>query len=163
VNPARSDATIAFESPSQPEVADLVAELDAFQATLYPPEDRYSLDLTAVDAGDLWLAVARDAGGRAIGCAAIVLRDDHAELKRMYVRPTARGLGIATRLLRELERTALALGQPELRLETGTGQPEAIALYLREGFERCGRFGDYPDSPLSVYMQKRLTAQRSAL
>jgi putative acetyltransferase len=44
----------------------------------------------------------------------------------------------------------------ELKLETGIHQPEAIALYERFGFVRCGPFGDYQPDPLSVFMDKRL-------
>lgn len=149
--------TIAFESPRQPEVAALVLELDAHLDTLYPPDARYALDLTSVGADDLRLAIARDGDRRALGCGAIVLHGDYAEVKRMFVRPAARGRGIAIALVRHLAQEARERGVAELRLETGPRQPEAIALYEREGFERCGRFGDYPEHPLSIFMRKRLT------
>jgi putative acetyltransferase len=45
-----------------------------------------------------------------------------------------------------------------LRLETGPYQHEALALYTSAGYERRGPYGDYPDDPLSVFMQKRITA-----
>jgi putative acetyltransferase len=41
-------------------------------------------------------------------------------------------------------------------LETGPDQPEALGLYERYGFARRGPYGDYPDDPLSVFMEKRL-------
>jgi putative acetyltransferase len=43
-----------------------------------------------------------------------------------------------------------------LKLETGPSQPEALGLYARCGYQRCGRFGNYTDDPLSVFMQKAL-------
>ncbi|MBB5938347.1 GNAT family N-acetyltransferase [Streptomyces zagrosensis] len=52
-----------------------------------------------------------------------------AELKRMYVVPAARGLGLARRILATLEDSARAAGRVRMVLETGTEQPEAMALY----------------------------------
>jgi putative acetyltransferase len=59
--------TIALESPDQPEVIALIAELDAYQDTLYPPESRYSLDLASLKQPNVLFAVARDGAGHAIG------------------------------------------------------------------------------------------------
>lgn len=150
--------TIAFESPDQPDVIALIAELDAYQDTLYPPEARYALDLAALCRPNVLFAVARDAAGTALGCAAVVLTPSHGEIKRMFVRPAARGQGLAGQLLQVLEREAIARGCPQLLLETGPRQPEAIAFYESQGFARCGPFGDYADHPLSVFMGKRIGA-----
>jgi GNAT superfamily N-acetyltransferase len=73
------------------------------------------------------------------------LRPGDAELKRMYVRETHRGRGFARALLAELERTAAAAGRLRCVLETGTAQPEAIALYTSCGYERIPNFGTYRD------------------
>lgn len=148
--------TITFETPNQPEVIALIAELDAYQDSLYPAEARYALDLTALCQPEVLFAVARDAQGVALGCAAVVLSRDHGEIKRMYVRPTARGQGTARQLIGTLERAAIERGCRQLMLETGPHQPEALAFYASQGFERCGPFGDYPDHPLSVFMRKAL-------
>jgi putative acetyltransferase len=146
----------ALESPDQPEVAQLIAALDAYQDTLYPPECRYALDVTAVAAADMRFAVARNAAGQALGCGAVVLSDGHGEIKRMWVQPEARGQGVAQALLALLEAEARAAACPSLVLETGPKQPAAIALYARQGFVRCGPFGDYRDDPMSVFMRKPL-------
>ncbi|MEU3609058.1 GNAT family N-acetyltransferase [Streptomyces sp. NPDC035033] len=69
--------------------------------------------------------------------------DGDAELKRMYVIPEARGLGLARRLLAVLEDDARAAGRTRMVLETGTAQPEAIALYASSGYEPCAKFGLY--------------------
>ncbi|MFF2774978.1 GNAT family N-acetyltransferase [Streptomyces sp. NPDC058052] len=69
--------------------------------------------------------------------------DGDAELKRMYVVPEARGLGLARRLLALLEDDARAAGRTRMVLETGTAQPEAIALYVSSGYEPCAKFGHY--------------------
>lgn len=158
--PAPAAMHAAFESPDQPEVIALIAELDAYQDTLYPPESRHALDLRSLLQPNVVFAVARDAQGRAVGCGAVVLGPDHGELKRMYVQPAARGQGVAARLLGLLEAQAQARGCTQLRLETGPRQPEALALYARGGYQRCGPFGSYRDDPLSVFMQKSLEAPR---
>jgi putative acetyltransferase len=148
--------TITFESPDQPEVIALIAELDAYQDTLYPPESRYALDLTSLKQPNVLFAVARDDAGHAIGCGALVLCSEFGELKRMYVSPRGRGQGVAKKLLALLESEAIASGRKVLNLETGPYQHEALALYTSAGYERRGSFGDYRDDPLSVFMQKRI-------
>ncbi|MCX5381929.1 GNAT family N-acetyltransferase [Streptomyces sp. NBC_00083] len=70
-------------------------------------------------------------------------RDGDAELKRMYVVPEARGLGLARRILAALEADARAAGRTRMVLETGIKQPEAIALYTSTGYEPCEKFGHY--------------------
>ena len=148
--------TIALESPDQPEVIALIAGLDAYQDTLYPPESRYSLDVASLKQPNVFFAVARDGTGRAIGCGAIVLCPDFGELKRMYVSPRRRGQGVAKKLLALLESQAIDSGCKLLKLETGPYQPEALALYASAGYERRGPFGDYTNDPLSVFMQKQV-------
>ena len=152
--------TIAIELPDQPEVIALIAELDAYQDTLYPPESRHALDLTALGQPNVLFAVARDNAGRAIGCGAIVLYPEFGEIKRMYVSPHGRGRGVAKKLLALLESQAIGSGCKLLKLETY--QHEALALYASAGYERRGPFGDYTNDPLSVFMQKHLSARHSA-
>ena len=92
-----------------------------------------------------------------VACGAVRLLDaETAEIKRMYVEPTARGRGLGRRMLQALEAEARLLGAHDLVLETGTRQPEAIALYSRAGFSKIGAFGEYEDHPLSVFMGKTL-------
>lgn len=69
--------------------------------------------------------------------------DGDAELKRMFVVEAARGRGLARQLLAELERLALAAGRRRMVLETGTAQPEAIALYTTSGYTPMPKFGVY--------------------
>jgi putative acetyltransferase len=95
--------------------------------------------------------------GEAAGCGAFVDRGgEYAEVKRMFVLPSYRGLGVGRRLLGELEALARAAGLALARLEAGVSQPEALGLYESAGYRRRGPFGDYPDDPLSVFMEKRL-------
>jgi putative acetyltransferase len=147
---------ITLESPDQPEVISLIADLDAYQDTLYPPESRHALDLASLKRANVIFAVARSDFGEAIGCGAIVINADYGELKRMYVRPQDRGAGVARKVLALLEATAVSAGCTVFKLETGPSQPEALRLYANCGYERRGPFGNYTNDPLSVFMQKRV-------
>jgi putative acetyltransferase len=148
---------VCQEPPDQAEVIALIAELDAYQDTLYPAEARYALDLASLGKPDVVFAVARDADGLAIGCGAVVVNPAYGEIKRMYVRPQTRGQGVARQIIETLESAARARGCRTLMLETGPYQREALAFYARQGYGRCGPFGDYPEHPLSVFMSKQLT------
>jgi putative acetyltransferase len=148
---------IALESPDQPDVIELIAELDAYQRSLYPPESTHLLDLASLKQAHVLFVVARDAEHRAVGCGAVVLHPGYGELKRLYVHPRGRGQGVAKAMLAMLESKAAATGCTVLKLETGPLQPEALALYARSGFERRGPFGGYWDDPLSVFMQKPIS------
>jgi GNAT superfamily N-acetyltransferase len=85
-----------------------------------------------------------------------------AELKRMYVAEGFRGRGLARELLAELERTARAAGRRRLVLETGTRQPEAIALYESSGYTAIPKFGVYRDHEASRCFAKTLTGQEDS-
>lgn len=145
---------IAFETPDQPDVHALVEELDAYLYSLYPAENVYALDIGSLLKPNVLFAVVRDANGASVGCGAMLLTPEYGEIKRMYVRPRARGQGIARRLIETLEQQALEQGCRTFMLETGPTQAEALILYERLGYRTRGPFGDYPADPLSVFMQK---------
>jgi GNAT superfamily N-acetyltransferase len=93
--------------------------------------------------------------GRPVGCGAIRrLDEERAEVKRMYVEPSARGQGIGQAILGELEAEARRLGVGRLVLETGDRQAEALRLYARAGFTSIPAFGEYVGSPVSVCLAK---------
>jgi GNAT superfamily N-acetyltransferase len=79
-----------------------------------------------------------------------------AEVKRMYVAPSARRQGLAQLMLAHLEAEALAAGADVMILETGTVQPEAMAMYEAAGYERVEPFGHYRDEPLNRCYGRRL-------
>lgn len=83
-------------------------------------------------------------------------QDGDAEIKRMYVTPEARGLGLARRILADLESDARAGGRARMVLETGAKQPEAVALYTSSGYEPCAKFGYYRFHDLSLCFAKPL-------
>ena len=79
-----------------------------------------------------------------------------AELKRMFVRPDVRRLGLAIRTLRALEDSAATAGADWLILEAGLPQVAALAFYRAAGYDDIPRFGYYADYPNSVSLGKPL-------
>ena len=80
-----------------------------------------------------------------VGCGALKLHPGApAEIKRMWVAPSVRGLGLGRRLLAELEARAAAHGVRVLRLETNRALGEAIGLYLAAGYREVAAFNDEP-------------------
>ena len=149
---------IKLESVDQPAIIQLISALDAYQGSLYPAESNYHLSVEALKAPNVLFAVARDDEDAVIGCGAIVLFDGYGELKRMFVPPEQRGRGVAKAVMALLEAHAVQRNCRLLRLETGIYQPEAHGLYARAGYRRRGPYGDYPDDPLSVFMEKTIAA-----
>jgi GNAT superfamily N-acetyltransferase len=99
--------------------------------------------------------------GEPAGCGALKPVDGEVglgEVKRMYTVPRARRRGVSRAVLAELEARAAALGYRRLQLETGTEQPEALALYGSHGWERIEPYGRYKDEPSSVCFAKDLPA-----
>ncbi|HYA35023.1 MAG TPA: GNAT family N-acetyltransferase [Candidatus Binataceae bacterium] len=149
---------IRTESPNQSEVVTLIAASDAYLASLYPAESNHLADVETLSRPEVTFLVARMAG-KAVGCGAILRRGrEYAEIKRMFVAPEARGIGLGRLILDKLERAASEQELKILRLETGIRQPEALALYRSAGFDEIEPFGDYVADPLSVFMEKRLGA-----
>ena len=100
-------------------------------------------------AGDLrapagcFLVAYRD--GEAIGCGGLKLHGtDPAEIKRVWVHRSARGLGLARRLLTELEDRARTAGASAIQLDTNRTLTEAIALYRKTGYVEIEAFNDEP-------------------
>ena len=148
--------TISPERPDTPDALALIAELEATLAPLYPTESRHGYSVEQLLAQRVaFFVVRRD--GVAAGCGGVQLfPTGYGELKRMYVRPSYRGLGLAKHLLVHLEGYARAQDTPVLRLETGIHQQAAIALYERMGYHAIPPFGDYRPDPLSVFYEKRI-------
>ena len=98
-----------------------------------------------------------DLDGRAVGCGGLrPLREGDADVKRMFVEPAVRGRGVARAVLAALVAHARAHGVSRLVLETGTEQPEAVALYESEGWSRIPPFGHYAADPRTRCYELRL-------
>lgn len=92
-----------------------------------------------------------------VGCGAIKKFDDtSAEVKRMYTLNKTRGKGVATKVLLELEKWAKELNYKYTILETGKRQPDAIALYQKNGYEIIPNYGQYVGIENSVCFRKEL-------
>lgn len=147
---------IAIEDPGTPEIMNLLEDGEAFAASLYPAESNHFLSIEELRANNVRFVVARDPAGVAVGTGAVSLNDGWAEVKRMWVVPSARGQGVSRMILADLESRARSAGASLLRLETGVENHEALALYQRAGFERRGPFSGYLPDPVSVFMEKPL-------
>ena len=137
----------------------LIDSLNAELSALYPEPGATHFSLSTQEVADghgIFLIVYRD--GTPLGCGALRLLDsDTAELKRMYVSPTARGRGLGRRLVAALEAEARALGVRRLVLETGVRQAAAFALYRATGFHSIPLYWEYCLSPeTSVCLGKDL-------
>lgn len=153
---------ILFETPDQPDVRALLAELDTYLYSLYPADKVYALDIASLCAPNVSFAVVRDAVGALAGCSAIVINPEYGEIKRVYVRPQARGQGLARRLIEALEARATEAGCRTFRLETGPTQTDARTLYEGLGYRCRGPFGDYPLDEHSVFMEKKTSEDIAA-
>lgn len=93
----------------------------------------------------------------AVVCGAIKpIGEDSMEVKRMYTIQAARGKGLATSLLMELEKWAKELGKEYCLLETGKRQEDAVALYKKNGYEIVPNYGQYIGVENSVCFRKKL-------
>jgi GNAT superfamily N-acetyltransferase len=161
---------VAYDDPvAQELVAALHAEIDlryAYALSAMTPEEQ------ALDAADYLAEVQPEhvrapfgtflvawLDGRPVGCGAVKPLDRAlgvGEIKRMYTVPVARRRGVSRALLAALEARARELGYRGLQLETGTAQPEALALYDAAGWQRIPPYGRYKDAPDSVCYAKVL-------
>jgi GNAT superfamily N-acetyltransferase len=149
--------TISREQPDTPTAQALISELENTLSPLYPDESRHGYSIERLLRDNVPFFVARYEG-QAAGCGGIeIVGSDYAELKRMYVRPQFRGLGVAKALLVYLNDFARENGVTTLRLETGIHQIEAIGLYEKFGFRRIEHFGPYKEDPLSLFFEKAVS------
>ena len=147
---------ISRERPDTPDALGLITELEDHLQSRYPPENRHGFSVDRLIAEGVEFFVIR-VDGRPAGCAGIMMvGDEYAEIKRMYVRPQFRGLGYAKLLLDHLADFARSRNITLLRLETGVHQREAIGLYERMGFRRIPAFGPYKDDQVSLCYEKRI-------
>ena len=132
----------------------LLAALDAYLASLYPPESNHILDIDTLCAPDIRFFVARRAG-EAVGCGALRIDSSgYGEVKRMFVHPGARGQKLGRAILARIEEEASREGLESMRLETGILQAAALALYRGAGYAERGPFGEYASDPLSHFFEK---------
>jgi GNAT superfamily N-acetyltransferase len=135
-DPTSADAIWCFEQ--------YFAELNARFEAGFDPARSISADAHELLPPRGALVIAR-LRGRPVGCGALKFAEKQsAELKRMWIAPAVRGLGVGRRMLSELERLASKRGIRLLRLETNRTLKEAIALYRGSGYVEVGAFNTEP-------------------
>lgn len=133
----------------------LVNQLDAELATRDGNEHSFYIQYNKID--NIRFVVLAYENQKAIGCGAIKeYSPDTMEIKRMYVSPEGRKKGIATKILTELESWAIELSHTKCILETGKKQPEAIALYRKNGYKPIPNYGQYAGIENSLCFEKEI-------
>ena len=141
--------------PRRNDYVRLLKASDEYAASLYPAESNHMLDIETLLRPQMnFFGVTVD--GIVKGCGGFWEHDDYVEIKRVYIDPSARGLGLSRKLMTVLEDEARAMGFKFARLETGISQPEALGLYKAIGYTDRGPFGEYKLDPLSVFMGKAI-------
>ena len=149
--------TINEERPDSPDAIRLIDELQShLNPEKYPAESKHGYSVDKLLRESVIFFVMRQDEIPA-GCGGIKLfGKEYGEVKRMFVRPQFRGLGLGRLMLDHLAEYAQERHVNVLRLETGIYQTDAVRLYERYGFERRDPFGEYKDDPLSIYFEKRI-------
>jgi putative acetyltransferase len=138
------------------DVRDLLAQHFAEMRAGSPPSACHVLPADGLKAADIRFFTLRQ-DGILLGCGALKrLEQGHGEIKSMRTAGAALGRGVGSALLDHIVATARSEGISRLSLETGSTEQFAAAnrLYEREGFERCGPFGGYADTPFTRFFTK---------
>jgi GNAT superfamily N-acetyltransferase len=136
---------------TDPEVVVLTAAQQAELAVLYGDDQ----PLVGLHPDITFTVLALD--GAAVGCVGLQPAGPGlGEIKRMYVVPTARGWGLSRLLLDAVESQARSTGVTRLRLETGTRQTEAIALYTNHGYRPTPPYPPFENETVSLCFAKDL-------
>ena len=142
-------------NPQDPQASELLKQSHALMEELFPPEDNFFLDIDELCVPSIRFFTAR-IGDTIVGTGALSIKEGYGEVKSMFTSSEARGKGVASALLRQIEDEARDEKLEWLRLETGNLLHAAHRVYERHGFARCGPFGDYPDAASSIFMEKPL-------
>ncbi|MEU8000980.1 GNAT family N-acetyltransferase [Catellatospora sp. NPDC049111] len=151
---------IAVQDPDDDVSRELTAEFLADIGERYERSGTTSapaLDLSELRAPDGTWLVMYD-GDDPIGCGGLRRCDDHsAEVRRVFLRPAARGRNLARTMMAELEDVARRRGYRRIRLDTGDRQPEALQLYRTGGYHEIG---DYNGNPYARHWLEKDLAPR---
>jgi GNAT superfamily N-acetyltransferase len=145
--PADSDTSLALQDEF---FADIAGRYPGWHPGIAPTAEPHEV---APPAG-AWLVVY--SGEEPIGCGGLKRLDDRiAEVKRVFLRPRARGRGAGRALMEALEEEARRLGYERVRLDTGDKQPEALSLFRDLGFHDVP---DYNGNPAASYWMEKALA-----
>ncbi|MDO9376493.1 MAG: GNAT family N-acetyltransferase [Ferruginibacter sp.] len=147
--------TINRTDSTDPAFATLVEQLDAHLAARDGEEHSFYAQFNKIDL--IRHVIVLEDDGMPTSCGAMKAFDEETmEIKRMYTVPGSRGLGLASQVLSALESWAAELGYKKCVLETGRRQPEAIALYEKQGYKLMENYGQYAGVENSVCFGKSL-------
>ena len=134
----------------------LVKELDASLADADGDEHAFYNQFNSIR--ELDHVVVAYAEGKPAACGAIkAFEKNRMEVKRMYTRPELRGSGVASAVLKELEKWSTVLGAKACVLETGINQKTAIHFYKKMGYVSIKNYGQYENVKNSFCFEKLLT------
>ena len=140
---------------SHKDFIELVKQLDADLAERDGTDHAFYAQFNTVE--KIKYAVITYENGKPIACGALkAYSPGSMEIKRMYTSPGSRGKGVAGKVLDELELWATELQCEKCILETGKKQPEAIALYQKNGYNVIPNYGQYRGIENSVCFEKKL-------
>jgi len=131
----------------------LVKELDAYLKITDGEEHEFYNQYNSIDVLNHVIVAYLD--DEAIGCGAFKkFKNTSVEIKRMYTKPSARGQGIATQILKALEVWALELKYSSCILETGIRQKEAVQFYKKNDYKIIPKYGQYVNMDNSLCFEK---------
>ena len=149
------DITIIRTNSGNPDFIALVGLLDAELEERYGEAQGFFGQFNSL--AQIRHVVIAMAGDEPLGCGAIKKYEpDTTEVKRMFVKQQYRGQGLAGLVLDELEQWAKEMGYTHTILQTGTNQPEAVALYEKKGYAHIDNYGQYAGTEGSICMKKGL-------
>ena len=161
VSPSHIASTVTFDAvdarcpAAQAMMTAYFGELDELFPTGFDPGDALTAEVANFDPPSGAFVVVHDAG-EPIGCGGLLSIDaTTGEIKRMWITPDRRGLGLAKRLLAELERHSRAMGHRVVRLDTNAVLTSAIVMYGAAGYRHIERYNDNPYAHL--WFEKQLT------
>ncbi|WP_421791899.1 GNAT family N-acetyltransferase [Hyphobacterium sp.] len=153
---------VRYADPLSSEARDLIAALDAELSGHYDEENNFPMAPEELVDTKIDFFMAETFEGEKVGTIALRRYKDYAEIKRMFVAEPARGKGAAQALLKAAHESAKQHGLPNVRLETGSYQKAAIALYERAGYIRRSSFGEYPpESEQNIYFEINLADEEA--
>jgi putative acetyltransferase len=149
--------TIATETALSDDVRALVKQLNEFTFELTPAEYRHHMTVEQMAQDDTTLFVARDVSGATLGMGCLRRHENGVgEVKRMFVTPEARGLGVGGAILARIEDLARQEGLSRVVLETGSNFDAARRIYERGAFRASGPVLNYPPSDWTAFYSKDL-------
>lgn len=149
-----ADYVIEVDDPRRDDVRALLEQHLALMYEVTPPEDVYALGVEAL-VGPAITFYSLRVEGEILGVGALRQLDPlHAEVKSMHTAKAARGRGYGRAMVDHLLAVAAGRGVERVYLETGSADAflPARSLYASAGFEPCGPFGDYEESPNLCFM-----------